>query len=100
MSNLAKAIWIAAVFFAARGIATATWETHDWTIDINGTTYGLQELYDLPDQRRTLFHYGGSTCRIIHAPIYVVSLTGIALVSIPLALLVIYAHHRFHRSSA
>jgi hypothetical protein len=101
MSNLTKAICIAAVVFTACGTATATWETHDWTIRINGTIYGLEEMYDLPDQRTTLLHYGGNSCRIIHAPIYRVTLVGVAALSIPPAFAVYrYARHRRHRKAA
>jgi hypothetical protein len=101
MSKLAKVVCIAAILFAARGIATATWETHDWTIRVNGTIYGLEEMYDLPDQRTTLLHYGGATHRTIHAPIYGVAVVGVFILSIPPALVVyLYARHRRHRNTA
>jgi hypothetical protein len=101
MSNLTRVICIFAVLFTARGIATATWETHDWTVRVNGTSYGLQEMYDLPNQRTTLLHYGRDTHRIIRAPIYGVALTCIAIVSIPPALVVyFYARRRHHRKAA
>ncbi len=96
MSKLTKAIWIAAVLFGTCGIAAATWQTHDWTVQINGQTYGLVELYDLPNQRTTFVSYGGTADLIVRLPIYAVALILVSITSIPPSLIV-YLYVRSRR---
>lgn len=104
MSNPVKTICAVAALFWTCGTATATSITHNWSVQIKGHDYGLQEYCDPPDIRNTLIFYSADwpDDRIVHLPIYSVAFLLVAIASIPPRLAVYFyaRYRRRHRNAA